>query len=124
VLDVAHNPHAAAHLAANLDNMGFFPFTYGVFGAMADKDIDRIIDAMGERIDHWLVVDLPTPRAIDAEEVAARLRARGFGDEGDKTVTTFSEANRAFAQAHERADEADRIVVFGSFFTVAACLKK
>lgn len=124
VLDVAHNPHAAAHLAANLDNMGFFPFTYGVFGAMADKDIDRIIDAMGERIDHWLVVDLPTRRAIGAEELATRLRARGFGDEGDRTVTTFSDANSALAQAHERANEADRIVVFGSFHTVAACLKK
>jgi len=124
VLDVAHNPHAAAHLAANLDNMGFFPFTYGVFGTMADKDIDRIIDAMGERIDHWLVVDLPTRRAIGAEELATRLRARGFGDEGDRTVTTFSDANSALAQAHERAGEADRIVVFGSFYTVAACLKK
>ena len=124
VLDVAHNPHAAAHLAANLDNMGFFPFTYAVFGTMADKEVDRILDAMGDRIDHWLVVDLPTPRAIDAEELAARLQARGFGQEGERTVTTFKDARLALAKAHERAEEADRIVVFGSFYTVAACLTK
>ena len=122
ILDVAHNPHAAAHLAANLDNMGFFPFTYGVFGVMADKDIDKVIDAMGDRIDHWLVVDLPTPRAASAESVAAKLRARGFGDEGDRTVRTVANARLALAQARESANEADRIVVFGSFYTVADTL--
>lgn len=122
VLDVAHNPHAAAHLAANLDNMGFFPFTYGVFGVLADKDVDRIIDAIGDRIDHWLVVDLPTPRAASANDLVARLRDRGFSDEGDKTVTSFETPSIALAHARELADEADRIVVFGSFFTVADTL--
>jgi dihydrofolate synthase/folylpolyglutamate synthase len=39
VLDVAHNPHAVAALAANLDAMGFYPCTHAVFGAMADKDL-------------------------------------------------------------------------------------
>src|SRR4029450_10599817 len=39
VLDVAHNPHSVAALAANLDAMGFFPRTHAVFGAMADKDL-------------------------------------------------------------------------------------
>jgi dihydrofolate synthase/folylpolyglutamate synthase len=39
VLDVAHNPHSVAALAANLDAMGYFPTTHAVFGAMADKDL-------------------------------------------------------------------------------------
>lgn len=122
VLDVAHNPHAAAHLAANLDNMGFFPFTYGVFGVLADKDIDRIIDAMGDRIDHWLVVDLQTPRAAPASDLLARLQARGFSDQGDKTVRSFETPSLALAHARKQADEADRIVVFGSFYTVSDVL--
>lgn len=122
VLDVAHNPHAAAHLAANLDNMGFYPFTYGVFGAMADKDIDKILDALADRIDHWLVVDLDSPRAATASDLAARLRSRGFGDEGDRTVGTFDSARHALKRARELADDADRIVVFGSFLTVADVL--
>jgi dihydrofolate synthase / folylpolyglutamate synthase len=59
VLDVAHNPHAAAHLGANLDAMGFFPATWAVFGMLADKDIDGVIRHLRDRIDHWLCVDLP-----------------------------------------------------------------
>jgi len=43
VLDVAHNPHAVAALAQNLDQMGFFPRTHAVFGVMADKDIAAIL---------------------------------------------------------------------------------
>ena len=39
VLDVAHNPHSVAALAANLDAMGYYPTTHAVFGAMADKDL-------------------------------------------------------------------------------------
>ena len=41
VLDVAHNPHAAAVLAQNLDMMGFYPRTHAVFGMLNDKDIER-----------------------------------------------------------------------------------
>lgn len=122
VLDVAHNPHAAAHLAVNLDNMGFFPYTYGVFGVMADKDIEKIIDAMDERIDHWLVVDLPTSRAAPASDLLQRLQRRGYTDTGERTVAAFESAKIALAEARRRADESDRIVVFGSFFTVAATM--
>ena len=47
VLDVAHNPHAVAALAQNLDQMGFYPRTHAVFGAMRDKDLAAILDAHG-----------------------------------------------------------------------------
>ena len=46
ILDVAHNPHAAATLAQNLGNMGFHRYTYAVFGVMHDKDIDGVIAQM------------------------------------------------------------------------------
>ncbi len=57
-----HNPHAAAVLAQNLGNMGFFPYTYAVFGAMADKDIAGVVEHLKGEIDHWNVTALPTPR--------------------------------------------------------------
>ena len=47
VLDVAHNPHAVAALAHNLDQMGFYPRTHAVFGAMRDKDIAGMLRAPG-----------------------------------------------------------------------------
>jgi len=126
VLDVAHNPHAAAHLAANLDNMGFFPETYAVIGMLADKDIDATIAHLRKRVDHWICVDLHGPRAASAADVAARLRAAGINPgQGEDAVRTIecSESPRAgLALARARADENDRIVVFGSFLTVADVL--
>jgi dihydrofolate synthase/folylpolyglutamate synthase len=66
VLDVAHNPHSVAALAANLDAMGYFPTTHAVFGAMADKDLAPMLAKMGPLMDRWYFTDLPTPRAASA----------------------------------------------------------
>ena len=77
VLDVGHNPHAAAVLTQNLGNMGFFPYTYAVFGAMRDKDIAGVLAHLKGEIDHWCVTDLPTPRAASAQELEAALREQG-----------------------------------------------
>jgi dihydrofolate synthase/folylpolyglutamate synthase len=77
VLDVAHNPHAAATLAQNLGNMGFHRFTYAVFGIMQDKDIDAVIAHMAPVIDHWCLAALPSPRSADVQELAAKLEACG-----------------------------------------------
>ncbi|MEN9820462.1 MAG: hypothetical protein RL176_364, partial [Pseudomonadota bacterium] len=63
VLDVAHNPHAAATLAQSLDKMGYHPYTYAVFGAMADKDIEGVLKPMMDLVDYWYCTDLPTARA-------------------------------------------------------------
>jgi dihydrofolate synthase/folylpolyglutamate synthase len=126
VLDVGHNPHAAAHLAANLDNMGFFPYTYAVFGMLVDKDIDATIAHLRSRVDHWLCVDLPGPRGTSAAELAARLTKVGIvpgeGIDAERTITCFVSPREALAAARERAGENDRIVVFGSFLTVADVL--
>ncbi len=121
VLDVAHNPHAAAHLASNLDNMGFFPETWAVFGAMRDKDIDRIIGALGERINHWLLVDLPGQRAAPAPWLAERVRAAG-GEAAAAQVECFASPRLALERARTGASDDDRIIVFGSFLTVADIL--
>ena len=126
VLDVGHNPHAAAHLAANLDNMGFFPYTFAVFGMLADKDIDATIAHLRSRVDHWLCVDLSGPRGSSAADLAARLRKAGVvpgeGVDAERTISCFASPREALAAAQERAGENDRIVVFGSFLTVADVL--
>ncbi len=124
VLDVAHNPHAAATLAQNLGNMGYHRFTYAVFGIMQDKDIDAVIEHMAPCIDHWCVAALPSPRSADVEELAEKLRARKpAGSKDDEfSVTTFADPAAAFADATSRAGQDDRIVVFGSFYTVAGVM--
>ncbi len=65
ILDVAHNPHAAAVLAENLDNMGFFPVTHAVFGMLRDKDIGAVVARLGDRVDHWYIGSTPGTRGID-----------------------------------------------------------
>jgi dihydrofolate synthase/folylpolyglutamate synthase len=122
VLDVAHNPHAAAALAENLDAMGFYPRTHAVFGAMADKDVSDIFTRLGPLVDVWHFTDLPTPRASSAQhlqQIFSRLPARaGVSLHGHPTPQAALDA------AVGQADPTDRIVVFGSFYTVGGILQQ
>ncbi|MEA3120565.1 MAG: dihydrofolate synthase / folylpolyglutamate synthase [Paraburkholderia sp.] len=122
VLDVAHNPHAAAVLAQNLGGMGFYRYTYAVFGAMRDKDVAGILGHMKGEIDHWCVTDLPLGRAASAETLDTELRNAGVTDGPDSSVRRFVTPAEAFEDAAKRATEDDRIVVFGSFYTVAGVM--
>lgn len=124
VLDVAHNPHAAATLAQNLGNMGFHRFTYAVFGIMQDKDIDAVLAHMAPVIDHWCVAALPSPRSADTAELAAKIEGlKPAGAKSDEfSVKTFANPADAFTDATSRAGQDDRIVVFGSFYTVAGVM--
>ncbi|MFL9878058.1 bifunctional tetrahydrofolate synthase/dihydrofolate synthase [Herbaspirillum rhizosphaerae] len=127
ILDVAHNPHAAATLAQNLDNMGFHPYTYAVFGSMLDKDIEGVINQLKGKIDHWCVTGLPLPRAATAQQLKDKLLEAGvepeFKPDAACTIETFETPAAAFANAQSRATENDRIVVFGSFLTVAGVMQ-
>ncbi|WP_300440774.1 bifunctional tetrahydrofolate synthase/dihydrofolate synthase [Zoogloea sp.] len=115
VLDVAHNPQAAGVLNENLASMGFFPETWAVIGMLADKDVAGVVRLLRDRVDHWLVASLPGPRGLSAEKLAAILREVGVS--GD--IAEYVSPGGAYEVAVGRAAEGDRIVVFGSFLTVA-----
>ena len=121
VLDVAHNPHSVAALAANLDAMGFFPTTHGVFGAMADKDLGPMLAKVNPLIDKWYFTDLPTPRAESAVNLQAKWRAQNCRT--DVVCSNFASPVTALQAAIDAAEPADRIVVFGSFYTVGGVLQ-
>jgi len=121
VLDVAHNPHSVAAFAANLDAMGFYPTTHGVFGAMADKDLAPMLAKVGPLIDRWYFTDLPTPRAESATRLLAKWQAQN--KRADVGASTHPDPMEALRAAVAAADPADRIVVFGSFYTVGGVLK-
>jgi dihydrofolate synthase/folylpolyglutamate synthase len=124
VLDVAHNPQAVAALAVNLDAMGFYPVTHAVFGAMADKDIPALLARMAPLVDAWHLCDLPTPRAAKAQDLAALVAALPAGTPARQVaVHTHASPADALAAAAAAAEAADRIVVFGSFYTVGGVLK-
>ncbi len=117
VLDVAHNPHAARALAEALGDMGYHPETFAVCGMLADKDIACVIAGIRARVDHWYVASLPGPRGATATQMRDALLQAGVAP-GE--VRTFEVMEEAVAAARADAGEADRIVVFGSFLTVAA----
>jgi dihydrofolate synthase / folylpolyglutamate synthase len=126
VLDVAHNPHAVAALTHNLDRMGFHPCTHAVFGAMRDKDIAAILERIAPLIDAWYFTDLATPRAARATELERALRQSAASAQrrtGVLTCSCHADPAHALAAALQAADPADRIVVFGSFYTVGGVLK-
>lgn len=118
ILDVAHNPAAARVLARNLGRMAHAGRTYAVFGMLNDKDIGGVIAAVRPHVDAWLVGTIEGERGTQASQLRAALAREGV-TEG---VSTHASVSAAYAQACDKAAENDRILVFGSFYTVAAVM--
>lgn len=128
VLDVAHNEQSVGALAVNLDAMGFYPRTHAVFGAMQDKDIPALLARMAPLVDAWHLCALPTARAAQPQALAEALeavRARQPRPAGlpPATVQTHASPAEALRAAEAGADPVDRIVVFGSFYTVGGVMQ-
>jgi dihydrofolate synthase/folylpolyglutamate synthase len=119
VLDVAHNPHAARALAEGLAGMGYARETIAVFAMLGDKDIDGVIGAMAGRVDRWHVATVASERAAGIDRVADLLARRGLADR----VRRFATVPLAYEAALREAGPDDRILVFGSFLTVADVLR-
>ncbi|MDH3287806.1 MAG: bifunctional tetrahydrofolate synthase/dihydrofolate synthase [Betaproteobacteria bacterium] len=117
ILDVAHNPHAARALAANLAAMGCTGRTYSVFAMFGDKDVAGVVAALAPQISHWVIAGMAGPRGADAGDLERALGAAGIG-----ASTRCASVADAYAQACDMATENDRIVVFGSFYTVASVM--
>ncbi len=124
VLDVAHNAQSVAALALNLDAMGYYPATHAVFGAMSDKDIAALIAKIAPLVDVWHCCNLPTARAAPATELARLVgQASKPGPAGSGAIHTHDSPAAALKAAMAAAGPLDRIVVFGSFYTVGGVLK-
>ena len=126
ILDVAHNPHSVATLTASLDAMGYHPATHAVCGAMHDKDLPDMLRRMHPLVDHWYFTDLPTERAASAAELQTLWQSTSAHMPERLTAAssqTFASPEQALQAALTAAAAADRIVVFGSFFTVGGVLQ-
>ncbi|MFA7282307.1 MAG: bifunctional tetrahydrofolate synthase/dihydrofolate synthase [Sterolibacterium sp.] len=121
VLDVAHNPQAASVLAENLglqqEAQACSGETWAVFGMLRDKDIAGVVMALAGQIAHWLPCSLGGIRAASADELS-----RILNDQAIAPLRCFASPAEAFRHALENADGDDRILVFGSFQTVADVL--
>lgn len=118
VLDVAHNPASVNKLLEYLRVTPCIGKTICLFSIMSDKDVQSIVDATNGHFDAWFLADQPgNKRAVRAVDVAALLSAAG------QTMISISKNLRqAFRRAQSIATKGDRLVVFGSFSTVAGVL--
>ncbi len=133
VLDVAHNPQAVGVLAANLDQMGFYPNTVAVVGMLADKDAASALQHLMSRVDRWICTDLGVAQGVSTgrertgaaladtlHRLQSSLPDGGRPGVGPAAIEVVADPSQALAQAAAACEPADRIVVFGSFALVGA----
>ncbi len=124
LLDVAHNPSAAALLADKLHALKKSRPVAGkivaVLAMMADKDIKGFCQNLGSVVDIWYIAGVDLPRAMPAEKLAKLVDDCQL----QRFEQTFANPNAAYEKACELADQQDLILVTGSFLTVAAIRQK
>jgi dihydrofolate synthase/folylpolyglutamate synthase len=120
VLDVGHNPQAARALGDWLASTPVEGRTWAVFAALGDKDVAGVVDALAPRIDGWFLAGLDEagPRGAAVDDFAQRLDGTG-AEQGTRHATVGA----ALAAASAQARAGDRVLVFGSFHTVAAAMR-
>ncbi len=112
LLDVAHNPEAAAALAAALAAEPVAGEVHLLLGILADKAADAMIEILAPRVDHWHYLSLPGERGRSAEALAA-LHPGQVHHTPQAAVTALA----------EKARPGDLVVAAGSFLTVGAVLE-
>lgn len=123
IFDVAHNAQSAQALANNLLCQDCQGRTFAVLGMLADKDIDAVVEQLCSVVDHWYLAPLPVPRAAPVGQLQAALLARPT-ETATRSVSIdiFNDVAAAYQAALAAGAAEDRIVVTGSFYTVAAVL--
>lgn len=120
VLDVAHNPQAAEALARTLRAQPVAGRTIAVCAMLRDKPIAAVLAIVAPLVARWHVAGLSGERGTSAEDMRQALAQAGVRD----TVELHMDVEQAYAAALAEAAEGDRIVVFGSFHTVGAILRR
>ena len=120
IVDVAHNTAAAASLAAQLRDHGVIGSTHAVIAMLEDKPVDEVVAQVAPEIDYWYTAGLESvPRGLSAKAMAAAVDQC----EDDVKLSTASSVASACEQALSAADNNDRIIIFGSFYTVAEAMR-
>jgi dihydrofolate synthase/folylpolyglutamate synthase len=116
VFDVAHNPAAARTLAAELARESPPSRSVLVLGMLADKDPVGFVGPLLPHTTDLVLLSLPPPRGLEARALAERLEGSGL----PPPVVLARRGGEAFTHALARTEAGDRLLVTGSFRTVAA----
>lgn len=115
IVDVAHNEQSASMLSNTLGENPVKGKTIAVIAMLADKAVDKVLAAVQSDIDHWVTAGLSTSRAMTSKNLAQAVR----GAHTDVKLSVCENVTEACMKARTLASEEDRIIVFGSFYTVS-----
>lgn len=118
ILDVGHNPAAAHWLKAKLCTLASNGNTHAIVGMLADKDIENTLKPLRDIVQHWHVCDLSVERAASSKLLQEKLRSIGVDDSH-----AYQSIASAIQQVSAQKNSDDRILIFGSFHTVANALQ-
>ncbi len=118
ILDVAHNFDSAKILSENLTALPRPEKTIAVFAVLSDKDVDGIVSVMHSHIDDWYISQVNSHRRMEVSKVEQSLMKQS----SETSVKIFETVEQAYLQAQMDASKGDRIIVFGSIYTVSEVL--
>jgi len=113
VLDVAHNPAAVKTLVETLSENPMK--TVAIFSALADKNIVDMIELASGSIKHWFLVPIKAERSIELNA----LKDKFANSESTTVCLNMSNA----IELSLKLEEVDRVIIFGSFYTIADAYK-
>ncbi len=120
ILDIAHNAPAASIFAEHVRERPL-PSSSGrsvaVVGILGDKDAPEIVGALVPLVDHWFLCSLPGPRGVTAQQLLQRLAL------APEEVTLCGSVAEGCAAARAATGPDDRVLVFGSVYTVGPALQ-
>ncbi|MBB5767140.1 MULTISPECIES: bifunctional tetrahydrofolate synthase/dihydrofolate synthase [Xanthomonas] len=117
LLDVGHNPQAARALADALGAQAHTGSTHAIYAALADKDVLGVVEAVATQVDHWTLAGLDGARGQSAQALQARLQGSAAAQ-----AVCHGDVAGALGAVLAQAAPGDRVLVFGSFHTVADAL--
>jgi len=119
ILDVAHNPAAAHVLVDSLQKTPCRGRTFAVFAMLSDKDVSTVVKIMAPHVDVWFLATLEGDRGLSANNLQLQIDALDISIQ----TNIVSSVEMAYRMACDHAIKGDRVLVFGSFFTVSNVLQ-
>ncbi len=116
ILDVAHNPASGRRLAQTLGKTPTGGRTWLVLGMLKDKDVAAFMGSLVHVVDHWCLASLDVERGLHTTGLRKVLPP------GVKDAHDFPDVAAACHYARSHAADGDRVVVCGSFITVAKAM--
>lgn len=116
MLDVGHNPLAARYLSQVIEQ-NKAKKVHAVVAMLGDKDIKSTLEPLANQVDQWYIASLDVPRGASAQQVFGCLPKQV---QSSQSVLSFDNVPDGYKMAITNAQCNDLVLVFGSFFTVAA----